>query len=139
MAALLGRTSRCVLLVKVAGKSTDDVVPALCKRVRRLPAELRNSITWDRGMEMARHKDFSVATDVQVYFCDPRSPWQRGSNENTNGLLRQYFPKGTDFGKVTKAQVDRMTRSMNNRPRRCLGYQTPHEVFEKLAGVALQI
>ena len=125
VATLVERKSRFVMLVKVAGKSTDDVVPALCKRVRRLPAELRNSITWDRGMEMARHKDFSVATDVQVYFCDPRSPWQRGSNENTNGLLRQYFPKGTDLSRYSQTDLNKVAKQLNQRPRQTLGFATP--------------
>ena len=125
VATLVERKSRFVMLVKVAGKSTDDVVPALCKRVRRLPAELRNSITWDRGMEMARHKDFSVATDVQVYFCDPRSPWQRGSNENTNGLLRQYFPKGTDLSRYSQTDLNKVAKQLNQRPRQTLGFGTP--------------
>ena len=99
----------------------------------------RCSLTFDNGSEFAQCDRLEKTLVERVYWADPGRPDQRGTNENTNGLTRQFFPKGTDFGKVTKAQVDRMTRSMNNRPRRCLGYQTPHEVFEKLAGVALQI
>ena len=101
IATLVERQSRFTMLVKLKGKDTQTVVRALSKQVRRLPAELRKSLTWDRGLEMAAHKEFSIATDVQVYFCDPRSPWQRGTNENTNRLLRQYFPKGTDLSPFT--------------------------------------
>jgi IS30 family transposase len=132
VATLVERQSRFVMLVKVAGKSTDDVVPALSKRIRRLPAELRKSITWDRGMEMAKHKEFSVATDVQIYFCDPQSPWQRGSNENTNGLLRQYFPKGTDLSNASQADLNKVAKQLNQRPRQTLGFRTP---AQKLADI----
>src|SRR6266403_4091576 len=95
------------------------------KRVRKLPATLRRSLTWDRGLEMAKHKAFTVATDVQVYFCDPQSPWQRGTNENTNLLLRQYFPRGTDLAPITQAQLDQVELRLNQRPRKTLGFQTP--------------
>ena len=97
--------------------------------MQRLPAALRQSLTWDRGKEMAQHKQFSIATDVQVFFCDPQSPWQRGSNENTNGLLRQYFPKGVDLSTFSQAALNRVARSLNKRPRKTLGYRTPAEVL----------
>ena len=108
IATLVERHSRFLMLVKVPSKDTAVVVAALSNRVRKLPATLRRSLTWDRGLEMAKHKEFTVATDVQVYFCDPQSPWQRGSNENTNLLLRQYFPKGTDLASITQEQLDQV-------------------------------
>ena len=101
------------------------MVSALTRKVRQLPAGLMQSLTWDRGAELARHQQFTVATDVKVYFCDPRSPWQRGSNENTNGLLRQYFPKGTDLSGYTQRHLDEVARKLNTRPRKTLGYATP--------------
>ena len=107
IATLVERQSRFVMLVRLPGKDTQSVVQALTRRVRTLPTGLMSSLTWDRGMELAAHKTFSVATDVRVYFCDPHSPWQRGSNENTNGLLRQYFPDGTDLSTYTQAQLNR--------------------------------
>ena len=113
------------MLIKVRSKDTAVVVAALSRRVRKLPATLRRSLTWDRGLEMAKHKAFTVATDVQVYFCDPQSPWQRGSNENTNLLLRQYFPRGTDLAPITQAQLDQVELRLNQRPRKTLGFQTP--------------
>ena len=106
IATLVERYSRFTMLVKVRGKDTASVVTALTKQVRKLPSELRRSLTWDRGMEMARHKEFTIATDVQVYFCDPQSPWQRGTNENTNRLLRQYFPKGTDLSIYSQSELN---------------------------------
>src|SRR5215475_11676873 len=125
IATLVERHSRFVMLIKVPSKDTAVVVAALSKHVRKLPATLRRSLTWDRGLEMAKHKEFTVATDVQVYFCDPQSPWQRGTNENTNGLLRQYFPKGTDLSAYSQAQLDQVSLRLNQRPRETLGFQTP--------------
>jgi IS30 family transposase len=125
IATLVERHSRFLMLIKVPSKDTAVVVAALSKRVRKLPAALRRSLTWDRGLEMARHKAFTVATDVQVYFCDPQSPWQRGTNENTNLLLRQYFPRGTDLAPITQAQLDQVELRLNQRPRKTLGFQTP--------------
>jgi IS30 family transposase len=125
IATLVERQSRFVMLVRLAGKDTTSVVRALTRRVRALPTGLMSSLTWDRGMEMAAHKSFSVATDVRVYFCDPQSPWQRGTNENTNGLLRQYFPDGTDLADYTQAQLNAVARRLNMRPRKTLGYDTP--------------
>jgi IS30 family transposase len=125
MATLVERHSRFAMLIKVQGKDTASVVSALSKQVRKLPVELRRSLTWDRGKEMADHKTFTIATDVQVYFCDPRSPWQRGSNENTNGLLRQYFPKGTDLSGYSQAYLNKIALRLNQRPRKTLGFETP--------------
>lgn len=125
IATLVERQSRFTMLVKVAGKDTASVVNALSKQVRRLPTELCRSLTWDRGMELANHKDFTVATDVKVYFCDPQSPWQRGINENTNRLLRQYFPKGTDLAGFTQGDLNKIALRLNQRPRKTLGFLTP--------------
>lgn len=125
IATLVERQSRFTMLVKVSGKDTASVVNALSKQVRRLPTELRRSLTWDRGMELANHKDFTVATDVKVYFCDPQSPWQRGTNENTNRLLRQYFPKGTDLAGFTQGDLNKIALRLNQRPRKTLGFLTP--------------
>ena len=125
IATLVERKSRFVMLVKVPSNDTQTVITALTRRVQKLPKQLRRSLTWDRGKEMAAHKDFSLATDVKVYFCDPHSPWQRGSNENTNGLLRQYFPKKTDLSGYSQAHLDRVTLRLNQRPRETLGFQTP--------------
>jgi len=125
IATLVERHSRFTMLVKVPSKNTTAVVAALSRQVRKLPASLRRSLTWDRGLEMAQHKSFTVDTDVKVYFCDPQSPWQRGSNENTNGLLRQYFPKRTDLSGYTQAQLDQVALRLNQRPRKTLGFQTP--------------
>ena len=119
------RQSRFVMLIKVPSRDTAEVVGALSKHVRKLPATLRRSLTWDRGLEMAKHKDFTVATDVKVYFCDPQSPWQRGSNENTNGLLRQYFPKNTDLSDYSQSDLNKVALRLNQRPRETLGFQTP--------------
>jgi IS30 family transposase len=125
IATLVERHSRFLMLIKVPSKETEAVVAALSQRVRKLPARLRRSLTWDRGLEMAKHKAFTVATDVQVYFCDPQSPWQRGTNENTNLLLRQYFPRGTDLAPITQEQLDQVELRLNQRPRKTLGFQTP--------------
>jgi hypothetical protein len=125
IATLVERHSRFAMLVKVPGKDTEAVVQALSRQVRKLPATLRRSLTWDRGLEMARHKEFTVATKVKVYFCDPQSPWQRGTNENTNLLLRQYFPRGTDLAPISQAQLDQVALRLNQRPRKTLGFQTP--------------
>ena len=125
IATLVERQSRFVMLVRLPGKDTIRVVRALSRRVRALPKGLMSSLTWDRGMELAAHKAFTVATDVRVYFCDPQSPWQRGSNENTNGLLRQYFPEGTDLARYSQANLNTVARRLNMRPRKTLGYDTP--------------
>jgi IS30 family transposase len=125
IATLVERHSRFAMLIKVPSKETEAVVAALSQHVGKLPATLKRSLTWDRGLEMAKHKYFTVATDVQVYFCDPQSPWQRGSNENTNLLLRQYFPRGTDLSGYSQAQLDQVALRLNQRPRKTLGFQTP--------------
>jgi len=122
---LVERHSRFCLLVKVPGKDTATVVAALSQQVRQLPVTLRRSLTWDRGLEMAQHKSFTMATEVQVYFCDPQSPWQRGSNENTNGLLRQYLPKKADLSCYSQSRLDEIALRLNQRPRKTLGFQTP--------------
>lgn len=125
IATLVERHSRYVMLVRVAGKDTTSVISALSHQVRYLPDGLMTSLTWDRGTELADHKRFTMATDVKVYFADPKSPWQRGSNENTNGLLRQYFPKGTDLSGYTQAELDAVALKLNTRPRQTLGFETP--------------
>tara|TARA_B110000240_G_C13220171_1_gene334271 strand:+ start:261 stop:638 length:378 start_codon:yes stop_codon:yes gene_type:complete len=117
------------MLVKVANKETQTVVSALIKQSKTLPAELYKSLTWDRGKELAAHQQFTLATDIDVYFCDPQSPWQRGSNENTNRLLRQYFPKGTDLSVHSQAHLNKVARRLNERPRKTLGFETPAERF----------
>ncbi len=131
VATLVERRSRLVMLVKVGGKDTQTVVDALRRRIRTLPKELRASLTWDRGKELAEHKRFTIATDVKVYFCDPSSPWQRGTNENTNGLLRQYLPKRSDLSRHSQAQLDAIARRLNARPRKTLGYRTPAAILER--------
>ncbi len=125
IATLVERQSRFVVIVKVNDKRTEVVVAALIKAVRKLPAGLKRSLTWDRGAELANHARFTVATNVKVYFCDPASPWQRGSNENTNGLLRQYYPKGGDLSGVSQAQLNIVARKLNTRPRETLHWKTP--------------
>lgn len=125
IATLVERQSRFVMLVQVPGKDTASVVGALVRQVKNLPAGLMSSLTWDRGTELADHKRFSVATNVSVYFCDPQSPWQRGSNENTNGLLRQYFPKGSDLSGYSQDDLDAVALQLNTRPRKTLGFMTP--------------
>ena len=129
IATLVERKSRFVVLIRVPAPDSATVVAALARRVQRLPLALRQSLTWDRGKEMAQHAQFTIATDVQVYFCDPQSPWQRGSNENTNGLLRQYFPKGSDLRNVTQRQLDAVALRLNTRPRETLGWKTPANVL----------
>src|SRR5579864_337417 len=130
VATLVERHSRFCMLVKVPGKDTATVVTALSQHVRELPVTLRRSLTWDRGLEMAQHKSFTMATDVQVYFCDPQSPWQRGSNENTNGLLRQYLPKTADLSRFSQSELDEIALRLNTRPRQTLGFQTPADKLQ---------
>lgn len=132
IATLVERSSRYVMLVKVASKDTETVITSLIANARKMPQELYKSLTWDRGKEMAAHKRFTLATDINVYFCHPHSPWQRGSNENTNGLLRQYFPKGVEIASYTQTQLDAVARKINERPRKTLGYRTPAERFSQL-------
>lgn len=132
IATLVERQSRFVMLIRLRNKETQTVVRAVGRRIGRLPHALRKSLTWDRGTELAGHRAFTIATDVPVYFCDPHSPWQRGSNENTNGLLRQYLPHGTDLSPVTQQRLDAIALRLNTRPRLTLGYQTP---ADKLAQI----
>jgi len=132
IATLVERQTRFVLLVQVDGKDTRSVVSALIRQMNQLPELMLQSLTWDRGAEVADHDRFSVATDIDVYFCDPKSPWQRGSNENTNGLLRQYFPKGTSLGSYTQDQLNLVARELNCRPRKTLGYRTPIDCFNEV-------
>ncbi len=129
IATLVERHTRYVMLVKVSDKQTKTVVPALIKHAKKLPTELYKSLTWDRGKEMGDHRRFTLATDIDVYFCDPQSPWQRGSNENTNGLLRQYFPKRTDLSVHSQAHLNKVARELNERPRKTLEFETPAERF----------
>lgn len=131
IATLVERQTRYVMLVKLESKDTTTVVNALIENARSLPQELYKSLTWDRGKEMAAHKQFTLATDIQVYFCDPKSPWQRGSNENTNGLLRQYLPKGIDVSGYSQDELNAVARQLNERPRKTLGFQTPAEMFSQ--------
>ena len=123
------RDARYVMLVKVASKDTETVINALIKNARKLPQELYKSLTWDRGKEMADHKRFTLATDIKVYFSDPHNPWQRGTNKNTNGLLRQYFPTGIDLSAYSQAKLNGVARQLNQRPRKTLNYETPAERF----------
>lgn len=132
IATLVERQTRFTMLVKVAGRDTRSVVSAIGRQVRRLPAALRRSLTWDRGKEMTDHRQFTIATDVDVYFCDPHSPWQRGTNENTNRLLRQYFPKGTDLSVHTQAHLTKVALELNQRPRKTLGFQAPADKLDEL-------
>jgi IS30 family transposase len=127
---LVERGSRFCTLIKVASKDTATVVAALIQHVQQLPAALRRSLTWDRGLEMAQHKSFTMATDVKVYFCDPQSPWQRGSNENTNGLLRQYLPKNADLSTFSQSELDAIALRLNTRPRQTLGFRTPADKLQ---------
>lgn len=136
IATLVERTTRYTILVAVDNKTTDAVVPAIAAKVCELPEHLRRSLTWDRGGELARHLDFAVETGATVYFCDPRSPWQRGTNENTNGLLRQYFPKGEfDFNTITQDDLDLVAFELNDRPRKTLGYASPAEAYAELVAM----
>jgi IS30 family transposase len=128
---LVERHSRYVMLAKVESRHTQTVIDALIRQARKLPDELQRSLTWDRGHELADHKRFSMATNIDVYFCDPHSPWQRGSNENTNRLLRQYFPKGTDLAPHSQAHLNRVARQLNERPRKTLDFQSPAERFSQ--------
>jgi IS30 family transposase len=129
IATLVERKTRYLMLARVASKDTETVINTLIEQARKLPRELYKSLTWDRGKEMADHQRFSLATDVKVYFCDPQQPWQRGSNENTNGLLRQYFPKGMDLSDIHQNQLNAIARRLNERPRKTLGFETPAERF----------
>jgi len=131
IATLVERQTRYVMLVRVASQDTQTVINALIKNARKLPDELYQSLTWDRGKEMADHKRFTLATDIQVYFCDPQNPWQRGSNENTNGLLRQYFPKRTDLSGYSQAKLNAVARRLNERPRKTLNFETPAKRFHQ--------
>lgn len=131
IATLVERHTRYVMLAKVDSKDTETVINALIKQAHKLPRELYKSLTWDRGKEMADHKRFTLATDIKVYFCDPHNPWQRGSNENTNGLLRQYFPKGMDLSVVSQAKLNAVARRLNERPRKTLNFETPAERFDQ--------
>ena len=121
------------MLVKLGGKDSQTVVKALIKNACKLPQDLYQSLTWDRGTEMHAHKQFTLATAIQVYFCDPQSPWQRGSNENTNGLLRQYMPKGMNLSGLSQHQLNAIARQLNERPRKTLGFHTPAEMFSSCA------
>lgn len=128
---LVERHSRLVMLAKVANNKTSTVIPALIKQAKKLPVELYKTLTWDRGSELTNHKEFTVATDIKVFFCDPKSPWQRGSNENTNRLLRQYFPKGTDLSVHSQQKLSSIARQLNERPRKTLNYESPAERFNQ--------
>ncbi|EEW2139087.1 TPA: IS30-like element IS30 family transposase, partial [Citrobacter freundii] len=132
---LVDRKSRYTIILRLRGKDSVSVNQALTDKFLSLPSELRKSLTWDRGMELARHLEFTVSTGVKVYFCDPQSPWQRGTNENTNGLIRQYFPKKTCLAQYTQHELDLVAAQLNNRPRKTLKFKTPKEIIER--GVAL--
>ena len=137
VATLVERHSRFLMLVKVPSKETEAVVAALSEYARKLPATPRLYLTWHRGLEMAKHKEFTVATDVQVYFCDPQSPWQRGSNENTNGLLRQYLPKTADLSSFSQSELDAIALRLNTRPRQTLGFRTPADKLQASVATTL--
>ena len=139
IATLVERSTRYVILARVRSKHTAEVVDALVREMQNLPLELKKTLTWDRGSELAAHKQFAIASDIEVYFCDPGSPWQRGSNENTNGLLRQYFPKSSDLSYHTQAELDLVAAKLNGRPRKTLGYMTPADKLKQVvneSGVA---
>ena len=131
LGVMVERHTRYVMLARVNSKDTETVINALIKQAHKLPRELYKSLTWDRGKEMADHKRFSLATDIDVYFCDPQQPWQRGSNENTNGLLRQYFPKGMDLSNIHQNRLNAVARQLNERPRETLHFETPAERFSQ--------
>ena len=135
IATLVERTSRFVMLVKINDLTAETVCAAVAGKVVELPIELRRSLAWDQGSEMAAHRKFTVRTGVSVYFCDPHSPWQRGSNENTNGLLRQYFPKGTVLSVYSQAHLDHVAAELNGRPRQTLGWMTPSEKLAELVAL----
>jgi len=132
---LVERQTRFVMLLKLANPTAEEVRRAMTTRIKTLPAELRRSVTWDQGNEMALHREFTIATGMPVYFCDPKSPWQRGSNENTNGLLRQYFPKRTDLSVHSQADLNRVARQLNGRPRETLGWMTPLEKMREVVAI----
>ena len=136
MATLVERASRFTMLVKVEARDSKTVTKAIAKQIKKLPTELRQSLTWDRGAELARHKELQIATDLQVYFCDPHSPWQRGTNENTTGLLRQYFPKGEPVGDFTQTELNMVARRLNGRPRKTLGFKTPAESLSEFVALS---
>ena len=123
------------MLVQINGKDTASVISALCREMNKLPLSLKKTLTWDRGSELGGHKKFTLATEMQVYFCDPQSPWQRGSNENTNRLLRQYFPKGTDLSGWTQKQLDEVALRLNQRPRKTLNYLSPAERLNEIVAM----
>ncbi|SQC35909.1 Transposase and inactivated derivatives, IS30 family [Kluyvera cryocrescens] len=131
IATLVDRKSRYTIILKLRGKDAFSVNQALTEKFLSLPPELRQSLTWDRGMELARHLEFTGSTGVKVYFCDPQSPWQRGTNENTNGLIRQYFPKKTCLAQYTQHELDKVATQLNNRPRKTLKFKTPKEIIER--------
>lgn len=136
---LVERKTRFTVLVRVRSKETEEVTRAISRQIKKLPEQLRKTLTWDNGPELANHKGLKLESNINIYFCDPRSPWQRGSNENTNGLLRQYFPKGTDLSGYTQAELDKVAAQLNNRPRKTLGVRTPAEALKQAfeeAGVA---
>ena len=139
IATLVERKTRYVMLARVRSKTTEEVTKALARQIKKLPTELRKSLTWDNDGELANHKQLTLDANIDIYFCDPHSPWQRGSNENTNGLLRQYFPKGTDLSGYTQRKLDAVARELNERPRKTLGFITPaaalQQAFEEI-GVA---
>jgi IS30 family transposase len=132
LGTLVERTTRTTILIPVKSKGAEDVAKAFAREVKKLPQQMKLTMTYDQGREMAQHKLFTKITGVKVYFAHPRSPWERGTNENTNGLIRQYFPKGTDFTKVSRKEVKKAQDQLNGRPRKVLDFQTPLEVFEKL-------
>ncbi len=136
IATLVERTTRYVLLIRLDQRTATTVTHALTTAIKRLPPQLRRSLTWDRGGEMAKHAEISIATGIQIYFCDPKSPWQRGSNENTNGLLRQYFPKGHNLAAYDQTYLDDVAHELNIRPRKTLGFHTPAERLAELLNVA---